>query len=74
MNAAGRPIFALDLPSGLDGDSGRAHGVAVRADTTITFVAHKTGLFLGDGPEYAGRVLLDNLGIEAPPGRAQAIR
>ncbi len=68
MNAAARPIFALDLPSGLDGDSGRAHGVAVRADTTITFVAHKTGLFLGDGPEFAGRVLLDNLGIEAPPG------
>ncbi len=70
LNAAGRPIFALDLPSGLDGDSGRAHGVAVRADSTITFVAHKTGLFLGDGPEYAGRVLLDNLGIEAPPGPA----
>jgi ADP-dependent NAD(P)H-hydrate dehydratase / NAD(P)H-hydrate epimerase len=70
MNSAARPILALDLPSGLDGDSGRAHGVAVRADTTITFVAHKTGLYLGDGPEFAGRVLLDNLGIEAPPGAA----
>jgi NAD(P)H-hydrate epimerase len=70
MNGAGRPILALDLPSGLDGDSGQAHGVAVRADTTVTFVAPKTGLYLGDGPEYAGRVLLDNLGIEPPPGAA----
>ncbi len=70
INGAGRPVLALDLPSGLDGDSGHAHGVAVRADTTITFVAPKTGLYLGDGPEYAGRVLLDNLGIEPPPGGA----
>jgi len=68
MNGAGRPILAIDLPSGLDGDSGQAHGVVVRADTTITFVAPKTGLYLGDGPEYAGRVLLDNLGIEVPAG------
>jgi NAD(P)H-hydrate epimerase len=67
INGAGRPVLALDLPSGLDGDSGHAHGVAVRADTTITFVAPKTGLYLGEGPEYAGRVLLDNLGIEPLP-------
>jgi hydroxyethylthiazole kinase-like uncharacterized protein yjeF len=70
MNGAARPILALDLPSGLDGDSGQVQGVAVRADTTMTFVAPKTGLYLGDGPEYAGRVLVDNLGIEAPAGIA----
>ena len=72
MNESGRPILALDLPSGLDGDSGRIQSVAVRADTTLTFVAPKTGLYLGDGPEYAGRVLLDDLGIEAPPGPESA--
>lgn len=70
MNKSGRPILALDLPSGLDGDSGQVLSVAVRADTTLTFVAPKTGLYLADGPETAGRVLLDNLGIEPPEGPA----
>ena len=70
MNRSGRPILALDLPSGLDGDSGYPHGVAVRADTTVTFVAPKTGLYLGDGPEYAGRVLCDDLEVSLPPGAA----
>ncbi len=70
MNHAGVPILALDLPSGLDGDRGLPLGGAVRADTTITFVAPKTGLFLGDGPEFAGRVLCDDLGVALPPGAA----
>jgi ADP-dependent NAD(P)H-hydrate dehydratase / NAD(P)H-hydrate epimerase len=66
INAAHKPVLALDLPSGLDGDRGVALGDAVRADTTITFVARKCGLYLGDGPEYAGRVLCDDL--EVAPG------
>src|SRR6185369_6803064 len=72
MNGAGKPILALDLPSGLDGDTGQAHGAAVRADTSVTFVAPKLGLYLGSGPELAGRVLLDNLGIELPANAASA--
>ncbi len=67
INAAGRPVFALDLPSGLNADSGAVMGVAVRADCTISFVALKTGLFLGDGPEYAGRLLFDDLEVLPPP-------
>src|SRR5205814_1476882 len=43
MNQAGKPIFALDLPSGLDADTGQPLGVAVRADATATFVAAKLG-------------------------------
>ncbi len=70
MNRSGAPILALDLPSGLDGDHGVPRGGAVRADTTITFVAPKTGLFLGDGAEFAGRVLCDDLGVAPPPGAA----
>jgi NAD(P)H-hydrate epimerase len=50
LNAAGKPILALDLPSGLDGDRGIALGEAVRATATITFVAPKAGLYLGEGP------------------------
>jgi NAD(P)H-hydrate epimerase len=66
INACGRPVFALDLPSGLNADNGVVMGAAVRADCTISFVALKTGLFLGDGPEYAGRLLLDDLEVTPP--------
>ena len=58
INAAARPIFALDIPSGLDSDSGAVLGEAVRADATVTFVALKTGLFIGEGPEHHGRLVL----------------
>ena len=70
MNRAGPPILALDLPSGLDGDGGYALGAAVRADTTVTFVAPKAGLYLGDGPEYAGRVLCEDLEVTLPSDAA----
>lgn len=68
--AAGRPVLALDLPSGLCADSGRVLGVAVRAEATITFIALKAGLWLGAGPDHAGEVRLATLGIVddlAPP-------
>ena len=66
LNAAGRPLFALDVPSGLDSDTGEPHGAAVRADCTITFVALKTGLFIGRGPEHAGAVYFDDLEVPVP--------
>jgi hydroxyethylthiazole kinase-like uncharacterized protein yjeF len=66
INACARPVLALDLPSGLNADTGAVMGMAVRADCTISFVALKTGLFLGDGPEYAGRLLFDDLEIAVP--------
>jgi NAD(P)H-hydrate epimerase len=66
INAADRPVFALDVPSGLNADSGSAMGIAVRADCTISFVALKTGLFLGEGPDYAGRLLFDDLEVSPP--------
>jgi hydroxyethylthiazole kinase-like uncharacterized protein yjeF len=50
INSAGRPIFALDVPSGLDSDTGVPLGETVRADCTVTFVGLKTGLFIGDVP------------------------
>jgi NAD(P)H-hydrate epimerase len=66
INACGRPVFALDVPSGLDSDRGVPQGAAVRADCTVTFVGLKTGLFIGDGPEYAGTVYFDDLEVTAP--------
>jgi NAD(P)H-hydrate epimerase len=66
VNAAQRPVLALDLPSGLCADTGMPLGAAVRADATISFVGLKSGLFLGDGPEYTGSLLFDDLEV-APP-------
>jgi NAD(P)H-hydrate epimerase len=66
INACARPVLALDLPSGLNADSGAVMGEAVRADCTISFVALKTGLFLDQGPERAGRLLFDDLEVTPP--------
>jgi NAD(P)H-hydrate epimerase len=68
INAARAPVFALDMPSGLDSDTGHVQGAAVRADATIAFLGLKSGLFLAAGPEYIGTLLFDDLGIEAPTG------
>ncbi|HUX31990.1 MAG TPA: NAD(P)H-hydrate dehydratase [Thiobacillus sp.] len=69
------PKLALDVPSGLDSDSGRIRGIALRADHTLTFIGLKPGLFTADGPDYAGQLHLDLLGIDpadlpAAPGIA----
>ncbi|HTT02263.1 MAG TPA: NAD(P)H-hydrate dehydratase [Steroidobacteraceae bacterium] len=74
LNGAQRPIFALDVPSGLDSDTGVALGVAVQADCTVTFVALKTGLFIGDGPEYAGTIFHDDLEVPVPESGEFAAR
>jgi hydroxyethylthiazole kinase-like uncharacterized protein yjeF len=58
------PKLALDLPSGLDSDNGRTHGCALRADHTLTFLGLKPGLFTADGPDCAGTLHLDTLGVD----------
>ncbi len=69
------PKLALDVPSGLDSDNGRICGSALRADHTLTFIGLKPGLYTADGPDYAGQLHLDTLGIDpaalpATPGIA----
>lgn len=56
INQLAAPVLALDLPSGIDADTGRLCGAAIRADVTITFGFPKRGLFLDAGREYAGEV------------------
>ncbi|MDQ6772800.1 MAG: NAD(P)H-hydrate epimerase [Candidatus Dormibacteraeota bacterium] len=63
MNASGRRVIALDVPSGLDADSGATPGVCVRAAETLTLGLAKAGLVQGRGPEMAGRVWLADIGI-----------
>jgi hydroxyethylthiazole kinase-like uncharacterized protein yjeF len=65
MNACGRPVLALDVPSGLDADTGAVHGVAVKAARTLTFIALKPGLLTLDGPDHAGVVEVADLELAA---------
>ncbi|MEU5896102.1 NAD(P)H-hydrate dehydratase [Streptomyces venezuelae] len=66
-------VVAVDLPSGVDADTGEVHGDAVRADVTVTFGAYKPGLLIDPGREYAGVVRLVDIGLApADLGRAEA--
>lgn len=57
MNNAGKPVLAIDIPSGIHADTGRVCGIAVRADQTVTFIAFKQGLFTGQAPAYCGELV-----------------
>ena len=63
INAHPAPVLALDIPTGIHGDTGAVLGCAVRADLTVTFVGLKTGLFLGAAPDYRGALEFADLGI-----------
>lgn len=73
VNASGIPVLAIDVPSGLDADTGRVLGHAIRARHTITFLGLKPGLLTLDGPDHAGQIHVDDLGqqVRVPdPGGA----
>lgn len=65
MEGLGCPVLALDIPSGLDSETGRALGRAVRADRTLSFIALKPGLLTLDGPDHCGTVTVADLGLAA---------
>ncbi len=63
---AGLPLLAIDVPSGLNADTGKAFEPCIVASHTHTFIAGKPGLHTGDGLAYAGEISLDPLGVEVP--------
>ncbi len=63
INSVDAPCLSVDIPSGLLADSGAASGSLIKADVTATFVALKIGLFTGRGPDCAGEILFDDLGV-----------
>ncbi len=63
LNHSKKPILALDVPSGLNADTGAHSGAVVRATATETFIGLKPGLFTSEGVAVAGKVFHDSLGI-----------
>lgn len=57
-------VLAVDIPSGIHGDTGRAVGRPMRADLTVTFAGLKPGLLLGDGPAHTGAVRIADIGLD----------
>jgi hydroxyethylthiazole kinase-like uncharacterized protein yjeF len=78
INAAGRPVVSVDIPSGIHADTGSVLGAAVRATLTVTFGLPKLGLYLGAGIDHAGTVHVADIGIptvftQAVPSRIEVI-
>jgi len=63
VNRSGKPVLALDLPSGLDADTGRPLGAAIRARATATFVAPKLGFDAPGARDYTGDVTVVEIGV-----------
>ncbi|MFZ2148673.1 MAG: NAD(P)H-hydrate epimerase [Sedimentisphaerales bacterium] len=64
INACNCPILAVDIPSGLDCDSGQPLGAAIRANYTVTFVAVKKGFASKSAVEYTGEIFVASIGVE----------
>ena len=67
INASGKTIFSVDIPSGIHADTGRVLGKAVRASVTVTFSALKPGMVLYPGAEYCGKIIKGDVGSEKTP-------
>ena len=73
MDRAAAPLVALDLPSGLDADTGAIFGIAPHAALTVTFAGHKRGLHQFPGVEHAGEVRVADIGIPSRSSPAASL-
>lgn len=65
VNRSQVPCIAVDVPSGLDSDTGAIPGVAIAAQSTVTFIGRKQGLYTGHGPQQCGNIQFADLGVPA---------
>ena len=63
INRRANRVIATDIPSGLDGTTGKVYGACVRAHVTVTFSALKRGFLKGQGPAHVGKVIVTDIGI-----------
>lgn len=66
VNQSSLPVVAVDIPSGLSGETGNVLSLAIKANETVTFHRPKPGLYLGQGPEYAGSITVGDIGLHVP--------
>jgi len=66
IRRSGRPVVSIDIPSGLDADTGEIHGDAVTAERTVTLGLPKRGLTRQEGPAHAGKIEVADIGIPRP--------
>jgi len=63
INHSELPVIAVDVPSGLNSDTGHVHNICVKADLTVSFIGLKRGLFTALGPEHSGEIFFDDLEV-----------
>ena len=63
INQAGVKVVSVDIPSGLNADTGSIQGSAIKAHMTVTFIGRKQGLYTAEGPEHSGEIKFDALSI-----------
>lgn len=69
LNGLACPRVAIDIPSGLNADTGCVMGCCVRAALSVTFVGRKRGMYTADGPDHCGQIVFDDLGVPAEAAR-----
>jgi hydroxyethylthiazole kinase-like uncharacterized protein yjeF len=69
LNQLECPKLAIDISSGMNADTGCVMGCAVRAESSVTFVGRKRGMYTADGPDYCGSVTFDDLSIPSKAAR-----
>ncbi|MBV1907834.1 MAG: NAD(P)H-hydrate dehydratase [Kangiellaceae bacterium] len=74
INLNAIPVLSIDIPTGVEADTGFVHSNAIKADSTVTFVGHKKGIFTGDAVNYRGKVKLSSLQISERHYQAQTIQ
>ena len=65
VNASGKPVLAVDIPSGLNADTGAVMGAAVQARHTVSFIGLKQGMFTGQGGDCCGTIHFSDLDVPA---------
>jgi hydroxyethylthiazole kinase-like uncharacterized protein yjeF len=63
INDSDSPVLSIDIPTGLNANTGMPMELAVYADLTVTFIGQKQGLYIGHGAEYRGKIIFDDLSI-----------
>lgn len=74
INASEKPVVSVDIPSGLEANTGRVNGACVRAASTVTFAYAKIGLLVRQGPEYTGKLTVADISIPPDMAARQGIK